>query len=228
MQGVVEVLICILEISPKSTVSFTSSLTSHLQQLALSDRDMEVSRVKKRQERAKKAAAAEKAALEGDGPVTAGTSTPTTPVTPAVDFASSMASDKPMTKKEKERLAKLGNSDDALHNRANETAAMQLGFGKKKKTYNWMTGGAAATPSNPYTPKAAKAVTATNGAKGDGKKANTEKGLQAKERKWGSWRESGIEGQGIQIRDFAAVLERDGKDRKALHRCFMGMGFREE
>jgi len=220
-------LICIIEAQPEPTVSFTSSLTSHLQKLAVSDRDMEVSRVKKRQERARKAAAAEKAALEGDGPITTGASTPSTPVTPAVDFATSVAGDKPMTKKEKERLAKLGNSDDALHNRANETAAMQLGFGKKKKTYNWMTGGAAA-PSNPYTPKATKAATVTNGTKGDGKKSGTDKALQATERKWGSWRESGIEGQGIQIRDFAAVLERDGKDRKALHRCFMSMGLRDE
>ena len=132
-----------------------------------------------------------------------------------------------MTKKERERQAKMGQTEEVLHKNANTTAAMQLGLGKKKK-YSWMTGGAPSTPVNPYkpSPKPTPASAPANGTGSSRSSAGaveggTDKALQGRDRKWGSWREDGIEGRGIQIRDWIVVLERDGKEKKALQKCLL-------
>jgi len=139
---------------------------------------------------------------------------------------------KNLTKKEREKASKVGQTEEVLHKNANSTAAMQLGFGKKAKRYSWMN---SAAPSNPFAkPSLSKPVVNTNvnGTKGvadeTGKAQTTGKGMQAKEHKWGSWREDGIEGRGIQMRDLALVLERDGKGKRALHRCLMNMGLSDQ
>lgn len=230
------------------TVSFTSSLTTHLHDLAISDRNAEHARIRKRQERARKAANASNAdSAMADGDVTlpasgtpdggTGTSTP--------DPSSQVAPEKAMSKKERERQSKMGQTEEVLHKNANATAAMALGFGKKKK-YSWITGGAAAAPTNPFARPAAPTVKtesgarAAGGANGDTSLTNgtngagtagaatksksatpVHRGLQATERKWGSWREDGIQGRGIQGRDLVVVLERDGRERKALQKCLL-------
>ena len=155
-----------------------------------------------------------------------------------------------MTKKERERQAKMGQTEEVLHKNANVTAAMQLGLGRKGKKYSWMTGGGANAQTNPFArpPPPPKAMTssaiekvngaggtsggstgASGGAGGGGEAGETkpavpvERGMQAKERKWGSWREDGIEGKGIQIRDWSLVLERDGREKRALQRCLLDL-----
>lgn len=158
-----------------------------------------------------------------------GTSTPT-PATPSA----SDGADKPMTKKEREKQAKMGLSEEVLHKNANVTAAMALGFGsKKKKKFSWMTGAAASTPSNPFArPAGAGGSTSaepneTAGAVKDDAGTNgtrsLEHAMQAKERRWGDWREDGIQGRGIQLRDWATVLERNGREKKALEKCLLDM-----
>jgi hypothetical protein len=72
-----------------------------------------------------------------------------------------------MTKKDKDALKKQNQTEDVLHRKANETASMALGFGKKKK-YAWMTGGpsgggGAGGASGAATPKPS-ASTGTSGA----------------------------------------------------------------
>ena len=230
------ILMRVADTGLQSTVAFTNRLTEHLQNLAVSDRDAELARIRKRQERAKKMAAAEKAALEGGPdastpvPTSGGANSPATPATPSADFASSVAPGdaKSLTKKEREKASKVGQTEEVLHKNANSTAAMQLGFGKKAKRYSWMN---SAAPSNPFAkPSVPKPVINTNvngtkgGADGTATSQTAEKGMEAKEHKWGSWREDGIEGKGIQMRDLALVLERDGRGRKALHQCFMTIG----
>lgn len=132
-----------------------------------------------------------------------------------------------MSKKERERQAKMGQTEEVLHKNSNTTAALQLGMGKKKKNYSWLTGGAPAAPVNPYkqTPKSTSASAATNGT-GGGKNSSTggngtDKALQVRERTWGSWREDGVDGRGIQTRDWVVVLERDGKEKKALQKSLL-------
>lgn len=155
------------------------------------------------------------------------TGTPSAATTPAPDLASQIAPEKPMTKKERERQAKMGQTEEVLHKNANTTAAMQLGLGRKGKKYSWMSGGAPAPPSNPYksSSKAASSPMMNGSSTGKsparGPENGVDKALQVRERKWGGWREDGIEGRGIQIRDWVQVLEKDGKEKKALQKCLL-------
>lgn len=145
------------------------------------------------------------------------------------DAPSQVAPEKPLTKKERERQAKMGQTEEVLHKNANTTAAMALGMGKKKKKYSWMTGGGGAPPSNPYKAPKAAASPVTNGTStgkspAGGVENGVDRALQVRERKWGGWREDGIEGRGIQIRDWVQVLERDGREKKALQKALLDLG----
>lgn len=218
------------------TISFSSAITGHLRNLAISDFEAEKERVRKRKERAKRAAAANdpdaiNTVIPEVLPTSAG-GTPTGAVTPAPPDAAAQIAPEKITKKERERQAKLGQTEEVLHKNANSTAAMQLGFGRKGKKYSWMTGGQAAPPVNPYKPSPKPSGTVSSAAvngNGAGKSPvgapeNTvDKALQVRERKWGGWREDGIEGRGIQVRDWAVVLERDGREKKALQRCLLNL-----
>ncbi|PNS17384.1 hypothetical protein CAC42_7067 [Sphaceloma murrayae] len=199
----------------QETVAFTSTLPSHLSSLAISEHSAEAARIKRRAERAAKAALAPPTGPDtepGTSPATPvpGTPAPATPVSNESPSAS-VAPEKPLTKKEREKLAKGNQSEAVQHKNANSTAAMQLGFGKKAKKYSWMTGGAgAAGPTNPFA-KPAKAER-REGTSGEVKKEK--KGL-GRERRYGSWREDGEGGRGVQLRDLVVVMERDGRGRRA-------------
>lgn len=115
-----------------------------------------------------------------------------------------------MTKKERDRLNKIGQTEEVLHRKANETASMALG-GKKK--YSWMTGGAsgASTPARLNTAVGSASGTATPA------QQQTDKALLAKKRTFmGGDMETTDIGAKIQIRDLVHVLENDGKERKTL------------
>ncbi|KAG9526077.1 hypothetical protein KCV07_g627, partial [Aureobasidium melanogenum] len=214
------------ENKPLPTKSFSSAISTHLLELAKQDRDAERERVRKRQERAKRVNSTTNVDGVNGNDATSGPATPSAAAAPSSTDASGAAPEKPMTKKERERQAKMGQTEEVLHKNSNTTAALQLGMGKKKK-YSWLTGGAPAAPVNPYkqTPKSTSASAATSGT-GGGKNASSsgngmDKALQVRERKWGSWREDGVEGRGIQIRDWVVVLERDGKEKKALQKSLL-------
>jgi hypothetical protein len=119
-----------------------------------------------------------------------------------------------MTKKDKDALKKQNQTDDVLHRKANETASMALGFGKKKK-YSWMTGGAGGGGGpGAAAPKPAAAAsgsgTATPAA------PTVDSALKGARRKFGAPIENTEIGAKIQIRDLIHVLEHDGREKKTL------------
>ena len=119
-----------------------------------------------------------------------------------------------MTKKDKDALKKQNQTDDVLHRKANETASMALGFGKKKK-YSWMTGGAGAGGgSGASTPRPNPAA----GGSGTATPAvpTLEKGLIGRKRTFGADIENTEIGARIQVRDLVHVLEHDGREKKTL------------
>jgi hypothetical protein len=111
-------------------------------------------------------------------------------------------------------------------------------MGKKKNKYGWMTGGMGSVQGNRYakpgggsgggavksetaTPPASSAstgATTTNGVTGAAAKSDSAQAAakQNPSAAWGEWRENGVDGKGIQLRDWVHVLERDGRERKAL------------
>ncbi|KAF1954737.1 hypothetical protein CC80DRAFT_505999 [Byssothecium circinans] len=117
-----------------------------------------------------------------------------------------------LSKKERDREKKMSQTDDVLHNKANETAA--LAFGKKKK-YAWMTGGTtsgASTPSRLNTAIGMNSGTATPAAA-----AHADEMANVKRRTFqGGDIEASRSGKSIQLRDLVNVLDQDGRERKTL------------
>ncbi|KAH7109625.1 hypothetical protein B0J11DRAFT_448927 [Dendryphion nanum] len=127
-----------------------------------------------------------------------------------------------MTKKEQNRLAKAGQTDEVLHRKANETASMALGFGKRKK-YSWMTGGGGAGGggggggggSGTSTPRLNTGVGGVSGASTPAQ-APIDRALQGAKRTFGAAFEAGELGRRIQVRDVIHVMGLDCKERKTL------------
>jgi hypothetical protein len=142
-----------------------------------------------------------------------------TTATPAETPALTLPPPDKMTKKDKDALKKQNQTDDVLHRKANETASMALGFGKKKK-YSWMTGGGggggggSGGGSGAATPR----PTAASGGSGTATPAapTIDKALQGRKRTFGADIENTEIGAKIQIRDLVHVLEHDGKEKKTL------------
>lgn len=207
---------------PKETISFSSPFPPLLRTLGTEDLAAEKARLEARKRRKAEREAKEKertgsasgAAGENPSPSSADPTSAATPGTPATDLKSEIAPTK-LNKKEREKLAKQNQTTEAAARQAsNATAAMALGGSKK---YSWMTG-ASSTHSTPtfgagagmgparnpsLATKAAAAVAA--------KETEEEKALKAKGdyKKWGTFKESGKDGEGVQVRDVLAVLERD-------------------
>jgi hypothetical protein len=128
-----------------------------------------------------------------------------------------------MTKKDREKQAKAGQTDEVLQRNANETANMQLGSLKSK--YSWMTS-SAARPASGITAgagmreKLAGKNKATPAAKSTQKQENA--GLEAKN----SYKQLGLlkDAPTILPTDFINVLERDGKEKKSLMRAYSRLG----
>jgi hypothetical protein len=121
-----------------------------------------------------------------------------------------------ISKKERDRLNKIGQTDEVLHRKANETASMALG---KKKKYAWMTGGGGGggggLSSGASTPRLNTNVGASSGAATPAQ-PQVDRGLLGARRTYGAPLESGELGKKIQIRDIIHVLDVDGKARKTL------------
>lgn len=197
---------------PQSTLSFQGTLNTHLRTLAEKDKQAEKERLAKRAARRRAAAATN----GEDAPADIAAVAPEEPA---------KISKKEQAKQQKEK----NNSTEAqLHTTTNQTAAM-MAMGKKGSKYSWMTGGSAALPTNRYvkpasnnasgtaTPVKQEPVT-TPGASAMVKSGSAQGVEAAKELQWGDWREDGVGGKGIQVRDWVLVLERDGREKVALQK----------
>ena len=187
--------------------------------MSKAERSIEEQRLLKRQKReGKKTDAAAPAT-----PTANRTATPSTPGSVAPE------PDKAPTKKElkKNAAAKVAEQNDTLS--ANRTSMAFLGG--RKKQYSWLSGGAGSSSKRGLGGGGGGAGGAggTGGAGGAGGSGTSTPGrrpgepamLTAEARtKWGSWREDGIKGKDIQLRDLVVVLEADGREVAALQTAY--------
>lgn len=180
----------------QATIQITHNpIVNSLKRKIAEDEKFEQARVAKRQKR-----------QQGNAVTDASSAAPVPLLDPTV---------KPITKKERDRINKGNNTDEAVHKRANETAALALGgIGGKKKKYSWMEAGGsgAATPRGNTGAGSGVSGTATPAA------PQIDAGLKVGRKRefQGGDLEKGKEGVQIQLRDLVHVLEQDGKERKAL------------
>ncbi|KAF2485639.1 hypothetical protein BDY17DRAFT_294011 [Neohortaea acidophila] len=210
---------------PQPTISFQGLLNAQLRTLSKRDREAEADRIKKREARKRKASEMTDSA----------DFLPTDSAAPE-NAAAAVLSQPKVTKKEQIRQQKEKNSNEAqLHHTTNQTVALALG--KKGRKYDWMTGGASAVPTNRFakpTVSAGASGTATPikaesssaaATPGGGAPAMARTGSananEAKMPEWGDWRETG---KGIEMRDWALVLERDGREKAALVKAWHKLG----
>ncbi|KAK4631155.1 hypothetical protein CLAFUR4_02954 [Fulvia fulva] len=192
------------------TVSFQGALNARLRELADRDRKAEKERQKKREARKKKAAESGEGA--GTTPADSGAETPAAgaaPVEPAAPVK--------VSKKEQNKKAKEAQAQEAQSFQSSNITAMHA-LGNKKNRYSWMTGGAQGSTANRFA-KSGGSGTATPKAQIDAKPAAAAKEKEAKGPTWGDWKEDSVDGRGIQLRDWVLVLERDGKEKKALQKA---------
>jgi hypothetical protein len=191
-------------------VRFTNEAVSALRAAAVKERDAEEARLLKRASRNK----------TGDVTPRQGSVVPSTPGSVAPEVP-----EKAPTKKEQKRKAEAKVNEAASHAAANVTTAQFLGggtglFGKKKK-YSWMMGGGGGGASGASTP--GRIMTqGLPGTPGAGAASAVPERLTADGvRRLGTWREDKEKGKGVQIRDWIAVLERDGREKRALQKAYM-------
>lgn len=214
--------------TPKPTKSFSNATASHLRALAKQELEAERARLAARQ---KRASAAANGGVATDGtPTTPGSGAPGTP-------GGQIAPDLPLqnlSKKQQDKQRKKAADDpNKQHEAATTVLNKALGGGRK---YSWMSGGKAdaakASPNpitrvntgvgGPTTPGGSATASGATGTVGGKPPAGAAKpgepGLQAKDRKFGEWREDGRGGAGVQTRDLLHVLEQDGKAKKTYVR----------
>lgn len=186
------------------TKSFANDVALTLRKAASKEQEAEEARLRKR-----------KARESGEGS-RAGSINPGTPGSMAPDIL-----DKPPTKKEMKKKAEAKTSEAASHAAANVTTTQFLGgrnvFGKKKQ-YSWMmAGGSGSGTSTP-----GKIMTQGLGASVGSPTANPglEKLTTDGVRRLGAWREDGVKGRNIQLRDWIVVLEDDGREKRALQKAY--------
>jgi len=204
---------------PQHTLNFQGTLNVQLRTLAEQDKEAEAARLKKREARRRAA----EATANGD------TTTPTDVDSAAVDAAAALK----LTKKEIAKQAKEKNSstEAQLHRTTNQTAAM-MALGKKGNRFSWMQGGVASMPTNKYakppsgtaTPGAPATAAESGGPTTPGATAMVKTGSAngvAKAPEWGDWTEEGS--PGVEMRDWVLVLERDGKEKRALEKAMIAL-----
>jgi hypothetical protein len=211
--------------TPQPTVSYAGLLNTRLRELAEKDKAAEKDRIARREKR-KRAA---EASLNGGDPATTPAETPAE----ANGIAEAAAPAPKLTKKEQMRQAKERNSttDAQAHSTTNQTAAL-MALGKKGSRYSWMSGGAASMPTNRFA-KATASGTATPSKQPDSGPTTpgvpmARVGSERKEMQWGDWSEQGKGGEGVQMRDWLLVLERDGRERVAMERAMVSLGREQE
>lgn len=184
-------------------LKFTNEVVSALRTAAIKERADEEARLRKRNARA-----------NGETP-RSGSIVPGTPGSIAPEVPEKGSSKKDNKKKESAKA-----TEEASHKAANATTSQFLGggrglFGKKKK-YDWMS----TAPSGASTPNRVS----TSGLAGTPPTAPVaEKLTLDPARRLGMWREDQGKGTGIQLRDWIAVLEDDGREKMALQKAYMSI-----
>lgn len=204
------------------TISHQSRINTALRDLATRDTESETLRLKKRALRA--------ARLAESNPKDEDTLLPDALLDPNATITDNTPK---ISKKEALRLQKeaKSKSEETIAQTTNQTANMMMG-NRKGKQYSWMTGGSTPGPTNRFAKAPTTSVAATpapgtpTGSSGAAGTAvlGKEVAVSAPDtRKWGEWSEVGPEGKGIQGRDWVLVLERDGRERKALQKALLGL-----
>ncbi len=189
-------------------ISKANTLAQSLRELGRNERDIEEARLRKRQKREGRTA---------DG----GSASRTSSVAPGTPGSTAPEPEKAPTKKElksKNAAAKAAELSNAAS--ANRTSATFLNMFGKKKKYSWMSQSAsgASTPNRPglVTQGLPGTPGGGQGTAGAGLLSLTIEGRT----RFGSWREDGDKGKGIQMRDLVMTLETDGLDSKALQSAY--------
>lgn len=134
-----------------------------------------------------------------------------------------------MTKKEMKKSQALKAAEANSHANQNLTSSMFAGlggksslFGKKKgaKTYDWMNVGRGGSGASTPTKAAGGGGKGINGTPGAISAANVAMTTEGRNR-LGTWREDKEKGKNIQLRDWVVVLERDGRESKALQQAYI-------
>ncbi|KAM0253849.1 hypothetical protein ACHAQJ_007133 [Trichoderma viride] len=202
---------------PAKLPKIASYSTLTMRDLARQEREWEEARLRRRQMR-KEGLADPGASASRSGSVAPGTPGSVAPET-----------EKAMTKKELKKTQAMKAAEASSHANQNITSSMFAGlggkgslFGKKKsgKTYDWMNvgrGGSGASTPTRATPGPGKGQNGAPGAPSPGNMALTTEGRN----RLGTWREDKEKGKNIQLRDWITVLERDGREAKALQHAYI-------
>lgn len=203
--------------APAKVPKISSFMTTTMRELARQERDWEEARLRKRQQRK-------------DGIPDAGTTTSRSgSVAPGTPGSVAPEPEKAMTKKEIKKNQALKAAEANSHANQNMTSSMFAGFGgkgglfgKKKtgKTYDWMNVGRGGSGTSTPTRTAAgggKGLGSGPGAAAPGNLALTTEGRN----RLGTWREDKEKGKNVQLRDWVAALERDGRESKVLQRAYI-------
>ncbi|KAG6033721.1 hypothetical protein E4U41_006813 [Claviceps citrina] len=204
----------------KKLAKIASSMTLTMRELARQEREWEEARLRRRQKR-------------NDGTADVGvTSSRSGSMAPGTPGSVAPDSDKPMTKKEMKKHQTLKAAEANSHANQNMTSSMFAGlggkgnlFGKKKtgKTYDWLNagrGGSGTSTPTKFTPGGPGGMKGPNGAPGTPTAPSLALTTEGRNR-LGTWREDKEKGKNIQLRDWVVVLERDGREVKALQQAYV-------
>jgi hypothetical protein len=219
-------------IQSSTPASYTARVTKALRDAARKEFEAEEARLARRMAR-QSTLPPTTTVTNGDSPTkTTSSSQPGTPSAsgssaPIGERAPEVDSKKGSKQTKEQRKQAESKADEArLHMSANSTASMMLGnrFGNKKKKYSWMTtsggGNNAGGPGTPSIGPAASTVSTPGGlATGD---PNAIPGSYAasKVHKIGDWREDSPNAVGIQMRDWIAAFEADGREKLSLLKAY--------
>lgn len=183
-------------------MTFTKDLAQALRSAANSERDFEEERLAKRERR------------NAGGTPRNSSIAPGTPGSVAPEPGA-----KPLTKKEREKLDKGRQNVIDVHAQANAATNTFLFGASKKKKYAWMNS-ATGSGSGTSTPnRSGPQLPGTPGI-GSGGSAEKQRLTTDGKNRMGGFREDKESGNGIQLRDWLAVLENDGKERKSLQKSY--------
>lgn len=191
-----------------------------MRDLAKQEREWEEARLRKRQKRK-------------DGIVDSGVApSRSASVAPGTPGATASEEQKPPTKKESKKAQAAKTAEANNHANQNLTSSMFAGlggkgglFGKKKtgKTYDWMNVGRGGG-SGASTPRATSGSGKPGSSNTSGTPGPTNMALTTEARnRLGTWREDKEKGRNIQLRDWIAVLETDGREALALQRAYIDL-----
>ncbi|KAF5026105.1 hypothetical protein F66182_1827 [Fusarium sp. NRRL 66182] len=204
---------------PVKLPKISSYMTTTMRDLARQERDWEEARLRKRQKRK-------------DGiPDSGNTTSRAGSVAPGTPGGAAPEAPKAMTKKEMKKNQQLKAAEMDSHQSQNTTSSIFAGlggkgglFGKKKtgKTYDWMNVGRGGSGTSTPTRNASGPGKGPGGAGPAPAPANMAMTTEGRNR-LGTWREDKEKGKNIQLRDWVAVLERDGREAKALQKAYLSL-----